>query len=296
MQIYVAAACIVGFIQLIWIFTPQGESHPSWDVSRIFEAFFLALVAGILWPVTIIMWLTTYEAPATKKARLIREDEQRRQQQRDFELLELQRIQRNEEAAVALKRAIEERATILWTRYYSMFDERHVNEMSGAEFERFIGKLYTRLGYVVSFTRTGADQGVDVILFKNGRKTAVQAKRWNSSVGNAAVQEVIAGKLYYGCSHGIIITTSQFSRSAIALASKDSTIQLVDGRALNLLCQEVLSATVPTFSWEAWKIIEPDAKRFFGADLPALPFLLEGTSAPASAGRHAYDILGLKTL
>src|SRR5205823_1751070 len=72
----------------------------------------------------------------------------------------------------------EKRARDLWERYYCMFDERHVSAMSGAEFERFIGKLYTRLGYGVSLTHGGADQGVDLILSKDGKKIAVQAKRW----------------------------------------------------------------------------------------------------------------------
>jgi hypothetical protein len=49
-----------------------------------------------------------------------------------------------------------QRACNLWDRYYCMFDERHVSQMSGAEFERFIGKLYTRLGYRVSLTQGGS--------------------------------------------------------------------------------------------------------------------------------------------
>jgi len=96
----------------------------------------------------------------------------------------------------------EQRSRDLWERYYCMFDERHVSAMSGAEFERFIGKLYTRLGYAVSLTQGGADQGVDLILCKDDHKIAVQAKRWTGIVGNKAVQEVMAGKLYYGYSHG----------------------------------------------------------------------------------------------
>src|SRR5205807_10508346 len=106
----------------------------------------------------------------------------------------------------AERRAAEQetRARNLWQRYYSMADGRHVSTMSGAEFERFVGRLYTRLGYGVSLTPSGADQGVDLILSKDGHKIAVQAKRWTGVVGNKAVQEVIAGKLYYGCSHAWI--------------------------------------------------------------------------------------------
>jgi HJR/Mrr/RecB family endonuclease len=134
--------------------------------------------------------------------------------------------------------------------------------MSGAEFERFVGKLYTRLGYSVSLTSAGADQGVDLIISKHGQNVAVQAKRWVGSVGNKAVQEVIAGKLYYGCPHGMIVTSSTVSNSAVALAAKDPTISLVDGQALSKLCQQFRTEPTPDFSWDEWEKIKEVAERF----------------------------------
>ena len=159
------------------------------------------------------------------------------------------------------QQAAEQRARQLWARYYSMFDERHISEMSGAEFERFTGKLYTRLGYSVSFTQGGADQGVDLIVCKDGHRIAVQAKRWTGVVGNKAVQEVIAGKLYYGCSHAWIVTSSTFSSNAVALAAKDPTILLVDGHALSKLCEQ-FRTHIPAFSLDEWEKIKDVAERF----------------------------------
>jgi hypothetical protein len=120
----------------------------------------------------------------------------------------------------------------------------------------------TRLGKNVSLTQCGSDQGVDLILCKDGHKIAVQAKRWAGSVGNKAVQEVIAGKLYYGCSHGMIITSSTFSSSAVALAAKDPAISLVDGQALSKLCEQFATCRIPDFSWDEWEKIEHVAERF----------------------------------
>ena len=204
------------------------------------------------------MWFSGYKSPAARRAEIERQEQQRR----EFELQEQQNARQREEAEAARKRAAEERARALWARYYSMFDERHVSEMSGAEFERFVGKLYTRLGYTVSLTTAGADQGVDLILRKGDRQIAVQAKRWTGSVGNTAVQEVIAGKLYYGCTDGMIVTNSTFSKSAIALAAKDPTISLIDGRALSILCEQFRTATAPEFSWDEWRKIEYVAQCF----------------------------------
>jgi Restriction endonuclease len=161
------------------------------------------------------------------------------------------------------RREIEERrARKLWDRYYTVFNQRHVSEMSGVEFERFVGKLYTRLGYGVSFTPGGADQGVDLILSKDGKTIAVQAKRWTGIVGNKAVQEVMAGKLYYGCPHGWIVTSSTFSSNAVALAAKDPTISLVDGQALTKLCEQFRTVPIPDFSWDEWEKIKHVAERF----------------------------------
>lgn len=288
MEIYITAAVIIGIVQIIWFLKKFGESPSPSKPARLFNLCAIAIVAGTLWPVTILFWITSYEAPTARQARIIREQQRREQQRHESELAEQELLQRRTDIAAAQKRAAEDRARVLWTRYYSMFDDCHVSEMSGEEFERFVGKLYARLGYTVSLTASGADQGADLILCKEGRKTAVQAKRWSSSVGNAAVQEVISGKLYYGCSHGLIVTTSTFSKSAIALAAKDPTIQLVDRQALGVLCQQVMSEIVPTFSWDAWKKIEIDAQRFCGAGVPSAAPLTE------FAGHEARKAIGPK--
>ena len=161
-----------------------------------------------------------------------------------------------EQVLLQEKQAEEQRVRKLWRSYYCMFDKRHVSEMSGGEFERFVGKVYTRLGFSVSLTAAGADQGVDLILCKDGRMIAVQAKRRGAVVGNAAVQEAISGKLYYGCSHGMIVTNSRFSKSAVELAAKDRTISLVDGQDLSRLCEQLNTEPVPEFSVTEWEKIK----------------------------------------
>lgn len=262
MEIYIAGAWIVGIIQFLSFF--KGIERPGAITisADLFAVFLLGavwgVVAGACWPVTIIIWLSSYKSPAAKEAEIERQELQRR----EFEMQEQQKARQREEAEAAQNRVAEQRARTLWARYYSMFDERHVSEMSGATFERFVGKLYTRLGYAVSLTTAGADQGVDLILRKDGRQIAVQAKRWTGSVGNAAVQEVIAGKLYYGCTDAIVVTNSTFSKSAVALAAKDPKISLVDGRALSLLCQQFRIYNVPEFSWDEWKKIEYVAQHY----------------------------------
>ena len=58
-----------------------------------------------------------------------------------------------------------------------------------------------------------------MILIKDNIKTVVQAKRYNSSVGNKAVQEVIGAMGYYKATRGMVITNSFFTSNAITLAN-----------------------------------------------------------------------------
>jgi len=279
MKIYVAGIWIVGIIQFLYIL--RGVKVPSTPAQKppnlsglnlptaLIGSAVLCVFAGLFWPVTVWVWLSGSGSPANKGADPALQEQQRQAR----EAAKNEEVRRRDEAAAAQALAAEQTARVLWAAYYSMFDERHVSTMSGAEFERFVGKLYTRLGYSASLTAAGADQGADLILTKDGRRIALQAKRWASPVGNSAVQEVMAGKLYYGCSEAIIVTTSRFTRSAQDLAARDPTISLVDGRELSALCHQFSARSVPEFSWDEWRKIERVAQEFEWS-----------TSAPSSGG------------
>ena len=69
-----------------------------------------------------------------------------------------------------------------------------IDIMSGEEFESFCAKVLQDNGFEnVNMTKASGDQGVDIIAFKDGVRYAIQCKRYSNSVGNKAVQEVIAG-------------------------------------------------------------------------------------------------------
>ena len=104
-----------------------------------------------------------------------------------------------------------------------------IDEMSGREFEMFLGNLFISQGFKVTLTSYSGDQGVDLLLYKNERKIAVQCKRYNinNRVGNAAIQEVVTGKLYYDCTESWVITSSYFTQHAVNLATKID-VELID--------------------------------------------------------------------
>ncbi|CAM3061023.1 restriction endonuclease [Paenibacillus sediminis] len=99
-----------------------------------------------------------------------------------------------------------------------------VDMMDGHEFERFVAKLFVRMGYSATVTKGSGDQGVDVIVEKNGRKYGIQAKCLSNAVNNKAIQEVVAGISHYRLDKAIVVTNRYFNSSATELALSNNVV------------------------------------------------------------------------
>ncbi len=111
--------------------------------------------------------------------------------------------------------------------------------LRGGDFEQFLVGVFEVLGYAIETTKASGDQGVDLIATKGGRRIAIQAKGYAGSVGNSAVQEAVAGKMYYRCDSCVVVINSSFTRAARDLADK-TECQLIDGSRMdNLINGEV---------------------------------------------------------
>ena len=100
-----------------------------------------------------------------------------------------------------------------------------MDRMNGVQFEKFCVELLKYNGFRnVKMTRTTGDQGVDIIAEKDNDRYAIQCKHWKQNVGNSAVQEIHAGKLYYDCNVSAVMTNSHFAHNAKELAKKTQTI------------------------------------------------------------------------
>ena len=102
-----------------------------------------------------------------------------------------------------------------------------IDAMDGREFEEYLGTLFRRKGYHVEVTQYVGDWGGDLVLSKDGVRTAVQAKRWKKNVGNKAVQEVFAAKESYRCTRAMVVTNSYFTEAAKKQAA-DCKVELWD--------------------------------------------------------------------
>ena len=104
-----------------------------------------------------------------------------------------------------------------------------IDNMKGYEFEYYCATLLEKNGFVnVEVTQGSGDQGVDILAQKDDVKYAIQCKRHSNPLGNTPVQEVNAGKIYYKCHVGIVMTNSIFTSGAIKLAEATGVL-LWDG-------------------------------------------------------------------
>jgi restriction system protein len=108
---------------------------------------------------------------------------------------------------------------------------RDIDAMDGHTFEEFLSTLFRRLGYSVENTRYRGDYGADLVVTKDGFKTAVQAKRWNKRVGLKAVQEAVASAGYYKCHRALVVANRDFTKQARVLADANN-VELWDRDAL----------------------------------------------------------------
>lgn len=101
-----------------------------------------------------------------------------------------------------------------------------IEQLDGFGFEQLLGDIFTKAGYKVIVTKKTGDQGADLIVEKKGISTAIQAKKYIGSVGNKAVQEVVAAMKYYDCDKSMVITTGEFTKGARVLADRNR-VQLI---------------------------------------------------------------------
>lgn len=97
--------------------------------------------------------------------------------------------------------------------------------MTGSDFEIYCADILKRSGFEnVKNTKHSNDQGVDIIAEKEGIKYGIQCKCYSESVGNSSIQQVVAGKNFYNCHVGVVLTNNYFTSSAIELAKPNNVL------------------------------------------------------------------------
>ena len=111
-------------------------------------------------------------------------------------------------------------------------------DMSPVDFEDWVAGVFRQQGYAVETTPLTGDQGADLILNRKGRRVVVQVKFWKGRVGNDAVQQAIAAKLYYRATEAWCATNSVFTKSARSLAAA-SNVRLIESDELREMAYKI---------------------------------------------------------
>jgi restriction system protein len=113
-------------------------------------------------------------------------------------------------------------------------------ELTPREFEEYTAELFGVLGYEnVKLTPETNDKGIDIFMEKNGKRCAVQCKKFKGVVGSPAIQTFIGSMKHAEVQHGFFVTTSTFSLEAEKMAA-EHPIELVDSIKLARLIKEAL--------------------------------------------------------
>lgn len=112
----------------------------------------------------------------------------------------------------------------------------NIDSMKGHQFEQFCAQLLVKNGFSnVYVTKGSGDQGIDIIAYKDGVKFGIQCKCYSTDIGNKAVQEAYAGKTYYNCHVGAVLTNRYFTHSAIDLSNSNGILLWDRGYLIDMM-------------------------------------------------------------
>lgn len=118
-----------------------------------------------------------------------------------------------------------------------------IRAMSWRDFEMLVGETFRRQGYMVEERGGGApDGGIDLALYKGGKKTVVQCKRWKSySINVSLVRELYGVMVAEDADECVFVSSGSYTPDAMDFA-KGKPIRLIDGGELAALIRQVQQA------------------------------------------------------
>lgn len=122
----------------------------------------------------------------------------------------------------------------LYVNKWKMLDIKR-KDITPLNYEKSITIKLKSLGFNARTTKASGDQGADVIAKKNGISFAIQCKKYSKPVGNKAVQEANAGRDFYNCDYGVVVSNAGFTKSARQAANACKVILLNDTQLEKLL-------------------------------------------------------------
>jgi hypothetical protein len=107
-------------------------------------------------------------------------------------------------------------------------------QLTPHDFEAEVLELFRAHGFRGELTPGSGDEGIDLELWKEGRRSIAQCKRYRLPVGQPALRDFVGAMRGAGVDTGYFVTTSAFTEPALRWveALDDLTLVLVDGHSL----------------------------------------------------------------
>ena len=124
--------------------------------------------------------------------------------------------------------------SILKTIGNNTLNKNYQNYKKGIIFENHCMEILKQNGWKVKETPNTGDQGVDLIASIDNLRICIQCKNHKKVIGNKAVQEISAGKLYWKGTHAVLVSKSGFTKSAQKLARANKVKLISDSELEDL--------------------------------------------------------------
>ena len=148
------------------------------------------------------------------------------------EIIGANRILKNEDWFIFIASHIEK--SCLNTIGYNSLMNENKNYQKGILFENHCMAILKQNGWEVKETPNTGDQGVDLIASIDNLRICIQCKDHRNVIGNKAVQEISAGKIYWKGTHAVLVSKSGFTKSAQKLARANRVKLIIDSELKDL--------------------------------------------------------------
>lgn len=119
-------------------------------------------------------------------------------------------------------------------------------DMTGLDYELLVEGILRAQGFETTRTPKTGDQGVDLVAKRGDLRIAVQCKRYQGAVGNAAVQQVVAGAKHYACTMALVVSDAVFTPGARQLANTNDVFLFHHDQLERSLGRSLAGPTVVT--------------------------------------------------
>jgi hypothetical protein len=121
---------------------------------------------------------------------------------------------------------------------YQQKTKQYWKSLRGIAFETALGELYRNIGYSVQQTKGSGDEGIDLIMKKEGAKTVVQCKGHAKPVGVGAVRDLYGAMMHFGAPSAILACPAGFTEGVMQFV-KDKPIKLVSTKELIEMAESI---------------------------------------------------------